>query len=156
MSKEVEEIDSGILIGLVQDKPEIWDKATEDYKNRNKKTEACRSICAQLKENFENLSDGEKNNLSKAYITGQLIPAWHMSTQMRQGQQQNEELQSAADQADATKQTSQTPSAKILILMTHNLRRQTEVPSTKWSGFSQTSVCRELQGAARPDDHTDG
>ncbi|KAG5866640.1 hypothetical protein JTB14_021819 [Gonioctena quinquepunctata] len=37
MSKEVEEIDSGILISLVQDKPEIWDKATEDYKNRNQK-----------------------------------------------------------------------------------------------------------------------
>lgn len=68
MSKEIEEIDSEILISLVQDKPEIWDKAIEDYKNRNKKTEAWRSICAQLKENFENLSDGERKEFGKFKI----------------------------------------------------------------------------------------
>ncbi|KAG5885450.1 hypothetical protein JTB14_020784 [Gonioctena quinquepunctata] len=116
MSKE--EIDSEILINSVQDKPGIWDKATEDYKNRNKTTEAWRSICAQLKENFENLSDGERKEFEQGlYHRSTDSSMAYEHTDEAESQQQTEELQSAADQGtatpDATKQTSQTPSAKI-------------------------------------------
>ena len=48
-------IDSEILISLIQAKPELWDKADENYKDRNKRRDAWKSICTQLKENFENL-----------------------------------------------------------------------------------------------------
>ena len=45
-------IDSEILISLIQAKPELWDKADENYKDRNKRRDAWKSICTQLKENF--------------------------------------------------------------------------------------------------------
>ncbi|CAH1994265.1 unnamed protein product [Acanthoscelides obtectus] len=177
MSKEVEQIDSEILISLVQDKPEIWDKAAEDYKNRNKKTEAWRSICAQLKEHFENLSDGERkefgqlvlkrwNNIRdqwlkwrnrdknskksgaaasklRKYLYHEQLNfleqgLYHRSTDASmayehsdeaESQQQTEELQSAEDQGtatpDATKQTSQTPTAKIPSVKTTSVQQST-------------------------------
>ena len=58
-------IDSEILISLIQAKPELWDKADENYKDRNKRRDAWKSMCTQLKENFENLSDGERKDFGK-------------------------------------------------------------------------------------------
>ncbi|KAF5289703.1 hypothetical protein FQR65_LT11757 [Abscondita terminalis] len=46
-------------------KPEICDKIGGDYKNRSKKAKAWRSICAQLKEKFQNLSGEER----KEFVT---------------------------------------------------------------------------------------
>ena len=47
-------IDSEILISLIQVKPELWNKADENYTDRNKRRYAFKSMCTQVKENFEN------------------------------------------------------------------------------------------------------
>ncbi|CAH1954332.1 unnamed protein product [Acanthoscelides obtectus] len=204
MSKEVEQIDSEILISLVQDKSEIWDKAAEDYKNRNKKTEAWRSICAQLKENFGNLSDGERkvfgqlvlkrwNNIRdqwlkwrnrdknskksgaaasklRKYLYHEQLNfleqgLYHRSTDASmayehsdeaESQQQTEELQSAEDQGtatpDATKQTSQTPTAKIPSVKTTSVQQSTRKRKRTFDEF-ELRMLKCLEAVDQEDRH---
>ena len=43
----------------------LWDKELEEYKCRNSVTSAWRDICCSLNDNFEDLSDKEKNEFGK-------------------------------------------------------------------------------------------
>ena len=58
------EIDTELLISLVQERPALWDKSREDYKSR-RTTECWREVCIQLNPNFENLSEAEKDKYGK-------------------------------------------------------------------------------------------
>ncbi|KAJ8872831.1 hypothetical protein PR048_026447 [Dryococelus australis] len=48
-----DEIQAEIPIHLVQDKPRIWDKSLQDYKNRNMTRDASRRVSVELQEHFE-------------------------------------------------------------------------------------------------------
>lgn len=53
------------LIELIEERPCIWDKTVEDYKNRVKRTEAWMEIYELLIENFTKLQEPEKVELGK-------------------------------------------------------------------------------------------
>lgn len=48
------------LIELIEERPCIWDKTIDDYKDRVKKTKAWTEVYQFLIENFEDLRDEEK------------------------------------------------------------------------------------------------
>lgn len=53
-------IDTEVLISLVEERPVIWDKTLEIYKDRNLKTSAWREICAILKADFKEMEEKER------------------------------------------------------------------------------------------------
>ncbi|KAJ8886382.1 hypothetical protein PR048_012593 [Dryococelus australis] len=55
-----DEIEAEIIIHLVQDKPQIWDKSLQDDKNRNMTRDAWIRVSVELKEEFESLNDGKR------------------------------------------------------------------------------------------------
>lgn len=59
------DIDMEILISLVQERPVIWDKTSELYKNRDETKKAWQEIFLAVKNNFEELEEGEKKNFGK-------------------------------------------------------------------------------------------
>ncbi|XP_072384176.1 uncharacterized protein [Diabrotica undecimpunctata] len=59
------EIDQELLITLVQNKPVLWDKTTDEYKDKRLTFEAWRDICKNINPTFEELPDTEKNTYGK-------------------------------------------------------------------------------------------
>lgn len=59
------EIDIELLITLVEAKPVLWDKTCAEYKDKNETKKAWREVCAILKPDFEEITDGEKNSFGK-------------------------------------------------------------------------------------------
>nr|CAD7439997.1 unnamed protein product [Timema bartmani] len=59
MTKE-KDVDVEMLASLVEEKPEIWDKYIEEYKDRNQTRDAWKSVCGQLKPDFELLNDWKR------------------------------------------------------------------------------------------------
>lgn len=55
-----EDIDSEILISLVQERPVLWDKTLEIYKDRNATRNAWKEIYIELHNDFDNFEDKEK------------------------------------------------------------------------------------------------
>ncbi|XP_063592448.1 uncharacterized protein LOC134769612 [Penaeus indicus] len=60
-----EEIDTERLISLVQERPVLWDKTEDIYKDRNATKNAWKEVCMELKPDFEELEDREKNTFGK-------------------------------------------------------------------------------------------
>lgn len=62
------EIDNELLITLVEQRPVLWDKTAEDYKNRNKTLEGWKQVCRILKDNYDELSEKEQNEIGKDFF----------------------------------------------------------------------------------------
>ncbi|KAG8270064.1 hypothetical protein J6590_093485 [Homalodisca vitripennis] len=62
-----EDIDMEKLIMFVEERPLLWDKSIEEYKDRNKNREAWREICHALFPGFEDKSASEKKQLVKTW-----------------------------------------------------------------------------------------
>ncbi|XP_074038602.1 uncharacterized protein [Leptinotarsa decemlineata] len=63
-----ENIDVEFLISLVESRPVLWDKTLESYKDRNVTKNAWREILLEVKPDFEELEDKEKNTFGKDVI----------------------------------------------------------------------------------------
>ena len=59
-----QEIDTDRLISLVQERPVLWDKTTDIYKDRNATRSAWKEVCVELKPEFEEMEDNAKNIFS--------------------------------------------------------------------------------------------
>jgi hypothetical protein len=59
------EIDIELLISFVEARPVSWDKSSDIYKDRDSTRKALKEVCVGLKEDFEELSDNEKNTFGK-------------------------------------------------------------------------------------------
>ncbi|XP_068084807.1 uncharacterized protein [Anabrus simplex] len=62
------DVDSEILITLVQARPVLWDKTLDIYKDRNATRKAWREVCLELKPDFDVIEDKEKNAFGKEVI----------------------------------------------------------------------------------------
>ncbi|PNF25409.1 hypothetical protein B7P43_G09165 [Cryptotermes secundus] len=58
-------IDCELLITHIEERPVLWDKSSEGYKDRRLTLQAWKDICSHLKEDFETLGDKERNDLGK-------------------------------------------------------------------------------------------
>lgn len=58
-------IDNELLIHLIQERPVIWDKTLNEFKDRNATRIAWNEVCLQLKSDFEELEDKKKNEFGK-------------------------------------------------------------------------------------------
>lgn len=56
------------LIELVEGKPCLWDKCSEDYKDRVKKGNAWKEVYQFLIDNYENLEENEKLTAGNTYL----------------------------------------------------------------------------------------
>lgn len=69
-----------LLISLVENRPVLWDKTQECYKNRQSSFAAWREICLALNEGFETMSEKEKNdfgNILFSLFLCMLILPWY-------------------------------------------------------------------------------
>ncbi|CAH2006365.1 unnamed protein product [Acanthoscelides obtectus] len=64
MSLEVN-IDSEVLITLVQERPVLWDKTVDEYKDKRLTLESWKEVCRQMKEDFDSLPDKDRNDIGK-------------------------------------------------------------------------------------------
>ncbi|XP_033610874.1 uncharacterized protein LOC117282996 [Cryptotermes secundus] len=55
------DVNKELLIALIEEKPVLWDKCDETYKDRNATKEAWNEVCVGLKEDFKTLKDSERN-----------------------------------------------------------------------------------------------
>lgn len=61
----MEEINTELLISLIEERPAIWDKTLNIYKDKNIKESAWREICVILKEGFEEKEQKERQEFGK-------------------------------------------------------------------------------------------
>ena len=59
------ELNTEMLIDLVEERPCLWDLCNDDYKNKQKKAKSWAEIGEQLSENFMDQSEKEKNETCK-------------------------------------------------------------------------------------------
>jgi hypothetical protein len=59
------EVDVERLISLVEEMPELWDKTLDKYKDRNLAQQGWKEVCLELKNDFEDLSEKDKNETVK-------------------------------------------------------------------------------------------
>lgn len=62
---EVIIVDNELLIHLIQERPVLWDKTLEMFKDRNATRNAWHEVCVQLRNDFDTLEDGKKNDFGK-------------------------------------------------------------------------------------------
>lgn len=62
------DINLEVLITLVEERPVLWDKTTEEYKDKRRTFAAWREICTIMKDDFETLPENEKNELGMYYL----------------------------------------------------------------------------------------
>lgn len=55
------DIDTELLISLVEAKPVLWDKSLESYKNRNGTIKAWEEVFIGLKSDFNELKNSDKH-----------------------------------------------------------------------------------------------
>jgi hypothetical protein len=55
------EVDVECLISLVEERPVLWDKTLDAYKDRNVTKSRWKEVCLELKNDFEDL--GEKDSI---------------------------------------------------------------------------------------------
>lgn len=68
LKMESADIDMDNLISLVEERPVIWDKTRETYKDRNETRNAWKEIFSELRPDFDELEATEKNNFGKYKI----------------------------------------------------------------------------------------
>lgn len=61
-------INQELLITLIQERPVIWDKTIDDYKNKRLKYDSWKEIFIHFQPTFEDLSGDEKNKFGKLQI----------------------------------------------------------------------------------------
>ncbi|XP_043483602.1 uncharacterized protein LOC122512050 [Leptopilina heterotoma] len=61
-------IDTDALISIVQQKPALWDKTLEIFSDRNAKKNAWREVCEELNNDYEIMSDSDKNIYLKSIM----------------------------------------------------------------------------------------
>ncbi|XP_018311577.1 uncharacterized protein [Mycetomoellerius zeteki] len=64
----MEEINTELLISLIEERPAIWDKTLNIYKDKNIKESAWREICVILKEGFEEKEQKERQEFGKLVL----------------------------------------------------------------------------------------
>jgi hypothetical protein len=55
------DINKELLIALVEERPVLWDKSDDIYKDRDATRKAWNEVCLGLKEDIATLGDSEKN-----------------------------------------------------------------------------------------------
>jgi thiol-disulfide isomerase/thioredoxin len=58
-------IDSKVLISLIEDRPVLWDKTLDAFKDWIATRNPWREVCLELKPDFEELEDRAKNAFGK-------------------------------------------------------------------------------------------
>lgn len=58
-------IDNELLIHYVQERPVLWDKTLDVFKDRNATRDAWHEVCVQLRSDFDKLEDCKKNDFGK-------------------------------------------------------------------------------------------
>jgi len=61
----MEKIDTEFLISLTEERPVIWDKTLDLYKDKNLKESAWEEICVILNTDFEELEQKQRQNFGK-------------------------------------------------------------------------------------------
>lgn len=61
----MDNFDKETFISLVEERDVLWDKTLESYKDKRKTLQAWREICIIINDDFESLSDVEKNKYGK-------------------------------------------------------------------------------------------
>jgi hypothetical protein len=59
------EVDVERLISLVEERPVLWDETLDTYKDRNLTKPGWKEVCLELKNDFEDLSKKDKNEIGK-------------------------------------------------------------------------------------------
>jgi len=72
------EFDVEFLITLVQERPVLWDKGLELYKDRNATKNAWREVLIELNPEFDALDDKEKNLFGKYIFTNITIIKYYL------------------------------------------------------------------------------
>ncbi|PNF20615.1 hypothetical protein B7P43_G04246 [Cryptotermes secundus] len=62
------DVNKELLIALIEERPVLWDKGDETYKDRNATKEAWNEVCLGLKEDFKTLKDSERNVFVKEVL----------------------------------------------------------------------------------------
>ncbi|KAL1509968.1 hypothetical protein ABEB36_004631 [Hypothenemus hampei] len=62
------DVDIENLISLVEQRPVLWDRSLESYKDKYQNREAWKGIFCMLNDDFENLNELEKNEYGKSVI----------------------------------------------------------------------------------------
>ena len=65
MAEEEFEIDNELLIYLVQERPVLWDKTLDVFKDRIATRNAWHEVCLHLRHDFDKLEDSKKNSFGK-------------------------------------------------------------------------------------------
>lgn len=55
-------IDNDLLITLVEQRPVLWDKTLDAFKDRDATRKAWCEVCKELRSDFSDLDDKEKNS----------------------------------------------------------------------------------------------
>jgi len=61
----MDDINTDMLISLVEARPALWDKTLDLYKDKTSKESAWREICTILNEDFPELDQKERQNFGK-------------------------------------------------------------------------------------------
>lgn len=61
----MDDINTDMLISLVEARPTLWDKTLDIYKDKTSKESAWREICTILNEDFPELDQKERRNFGK-------------------------------------------------------------------------------------------
>lgn len=64
----MEDIDMDVLFTCVEERPVLWDKSSEHYKDRLMKADAWRSVCEMMKDDFYDLPDDERQEFGECLI----------------------------------------------------------------------------------------
>ena len=64
-----EELDTEKLISLVQDRPVLWDKTADIYKDRNATKNGWREVCMELNPEFEEMEDTDQNSFGNYFYS---------------------------------------------------------------------------------------
>nr|CAH7763792.1 unnamed protein product [Callosobruchus chinensis] len=58
-------LDTELLICAIEEKKNIWDVSSEDYKNKDMKSKAFMDVAAAVVQNFEEVNEKEKEEAGK-------------------------------------------------------------------------------------------
>ncbi|XP_063373768.1 uncharacterized protein LOC134661570 [Cydia amplana] len=64
-------IDNDLLISLVEERPVLWDKTIEEYKDKDKKNSAWKEVCRSIFPTFD-----EQTNKEKTKIGNEVLKKW--------------------------------------------------------------------------------
>ncbi|VEN64519.1 unnamed protein product [Callosobruchus maculatus] len=84
----MEAINTELLISLVEERPELWDKTLDVYKDRDLKDAAWRDICTILIEGFEEMEQTQRQEFGKLVLRKwtQTRDSWMKAMKKRKNQ----------------------------------------------------------------------